>query len=80
MMKLKPLMSSTWKKPTEVHDKPCKLCPSAHYPMDPEAQQIIDWVNSGEMDPKEAVFSCAWRPGKICKGVADNVGYRGGEY
>jgi len=66
---------ATYVKPTAVHEKPCPRCPSAHYPPDPESEEIIRWVKAGKMPASEAVFSCAWRPEKLCRGVCDNVGY-----
>jgi hypothetical protein len=44
-------------------------------PLDYEAADIAQWCREGKMDPFQAVFLCAWRPTKICYGVALNVGY-----
>lgn len=56
----------------EIHKVPCKNCPS-----------IIDKIN-GVVDPEledaklltreeqiETVFTCGWRPSKLCKGYCD---------
>lgn len=56
----------------EIHKVPCKNCPS-----------IIDKVN-GTVDPEiedtkllsreeqiKTVFTCGWRPSKLCKGYCD---------
>ena len=60
-------------RPTEVHKKPCKNCPSAHHPRDPEAQDILDALSRGEVSFEDVVFPCAWRPEKICRGVYDSA-------
>ncbi len=53
---------------------PCKNCPSAHYEPDPEAIEMERWYKNGEIDLKIAIFPCAWRPTKYCKGVCDKMG------
>lgn len=58
----------------EIWKKPCKNCPSAHFPPDPEAADIEKWFKAGEIGLDYAVFTCAWRPGKLCKGVCDRMG------
>lgn len=59
--------------PTKIHRYPCKHCPTAHYPPDEENEQIKEWVRSGEMKIEEAIFPCAWRPWKLCKGQNDYI-------
>jgi hypothetical protein len=57
----------------EIHKVPCKKCPS-----------IIDKIN-GVIDPEvedtrslsrkeqlKTVFTCGWRPSKLCKGYCDD--------
>ena len=53
-----------------IHKVPCKNCPSAHYPPDPESQDIKDNI-SKEHFIKEYAFVCAWRQSKLCKGICD---------
>jgi len=36
-------------RPTEVHDRPCGPCPSAHYPPDPESLDILEQVRTGQV-------------------------------
>ncbi len=60
--------------PTEVHDGPCNHCPSFHYPPDPESEEIANGCLSGKYAAADCVFPCAWRPEKICYGVAVNCG------
>lgn len=63
-------------RPTAVHERPCRLCPAAHYPPDPESEDILGYVKSGEMSADEATYCCAWNPSKRCKGAADRYGYK----
>lgn len=60
-------------RPTAVHRAPCRRCPSAQATTSPEAEDILAMVRSGEMLPEEAVFTCGWRPGRLCRGVVDRV-------
>lgn len=53
-----------------IHDEPCRNCPSAHYPPDPEARDIMEWP---EAERLKTAFPCAWRPDKLCRGYWDNV-------
>jgi hypothetical protein len=57
--------------PRRIYAVACSRCPSAHYPPDPEAQDIAKL-------PKEErirhVFVCGWRRGALCKGVCDELG------
>ena len=62
-------------RPVAIHAHPCRRCPSAHFSPDPEAEQIAGLVQSGKLTPAEAVFPCAWRPTRICRGAADTYGY-----
>jgi hypothetical protein len=55
-------------RPKEIHRNPCKHCPSAHYPPDPEALDTLDYPRDLQI---KSVFPCAWRPQKMCKGVCD---------
>lgn len=64
-------------RPTSVHSRPCRHCPAAHFPPDPEAEDILGYVRSGEMSADEATYCCAWNPSKRCKGAADRYGYTG---
>ena len=60
-------------RPTEVYSKPCGPCPSMIRPRDPEAQDIWNRVASGEDEPDEYLFTCAWRRKKLCKGNYDEL-------
>lgn len=52
-----------------IHLAPCKRCPSAHYPPDPEAE---DWKAAPKQYRlSDGLFVCAWRPSKVCKGLCD---------
>lgn len=55
-------------KPKEIHDRPCASCPSAHFPIDPESEDILEWPIEERL---KTVFSCAWRPEKLCRGYWD---------
>jgi hypothetical protein len=57
--------------PTEIHRSPCSHCPSAHYPSDPESDDIR--ACDRETRAKHA-FRCAWRPEKLCRGYCDDMG------
>lgn len=57
-----------------IHKAPCKRCPSAHYAPDPEAQDIAAMWARREIPLEYAVFSCAWRPDALCRGVCDRLG------
>jgi hypothetical protein len=56
---------------TEIHTHPCKRCPSAHYPPDPEA---LDYLAASRADQVGSVFRCGWRNDKACKGYCDFLG------
>lgn len=59
-------------RPREIHKAPCKHCPSAHYPPDPESTDIKEtWPREDQL---QSVFPCAWRPEKQCKGYCDFLG------
>jgi hypothetical protein len=62
-------------RPKSVHKHYCKYCPSKYFPSDPEADMIKELVMSGRIEKTEAIFPCAWRPEKICKGIAENLCY-----
>lgn len=61
------------KRPNEVWESPCKKCPSAHYPPDPESIDMLKAFKQGDITFEEYTFPCAWRPEKLCKGVVDNI-------
>ena len=52
----------------------CKNCHSAHHKPDPEALDMERWFKAGEIEIEVAIFPCAWRPNKLCKGVCDKMG------
>lgn len=51
--------------PTGIMKKPCKLCPTAHYPPDEEVQEILKLSHEEQV---KTAFACGWNPGKYCKG------------
>lgn len=57
--------------PRTIHARPCKHCPSAHHPPDPEALDL-------EALPFELrirhVFACGWNGSALCRGVCDRMG------
>jgi hypothetical protein len=57
---------------TTIHKAPCKHCPSAHYPPDPESLDVQTWPRQHQ---REALFVCGWRPDKLCKGQCDELGF-----
>ena len=61
-------------RPRTIWKRPCKHCPSAHFPPDPESLQMTQFYKAGEITVWEAIFPCAWRPQKMCKGVCDVMG------
>jgi hypothetical protein len=55
----------------EMLPKPCALCPSAHYPMDPEAELL----SRQSFDIRlEAAFACGWNQTRYCRGYCDKNG------
>ena len=62
-------------KPKKIWKTPCKHCPSAYSPPDPEALDFEKAVKTGELSAKEVVFACAWRPQKLCRGICDKLNY-----
>jgi len=54
-----------------VHDAPCGPCPSAHYPPDPESEDIR--LNWSRPDQLAVLFVCAWRPTALCRGQYDDL-------
>ncbi len=61
----------------EIYSKPCPKCPSNRllsdgtYETDPESQDILNFCASGLISEEDALFVCAWRRKKICKGLWD---------
>lgn len=54
--------------PSEVHGLPCRCCPSAHFPIDPEMEDLCN----APIEVRAAhIFVCAWRPEKLCRGAFD---------
>jgi hypothetical protein len=56
---------------THVHAEACVDCPSAHFESDPECKEILSDTNRERLIQSQ--FSCAWRPGGLCKGYHDKV-------
>lgn len=45
-------------RPTEIHRRPCRLCPTAHCPPDEENLDVKSWYEAGESTFEEACFPC----------------------
>lgn len=63
--------------PTEVRCTPCDYCPSAHWPLDPQAEEILRWPRPHQL---ETLFTCAWTRGKLCRGYCDILKVTGPEF
>lgn len=57
--------------PRVMHAQPCKQCPSAHYPPDPEALDIAALPFAERL---LHVFACGWNGSALCRGVCDRLG------
>lgn len=72
---MKPLNFLTSKPSVQVepvmHLKPCKHCPSAHYPPDPEVEEVLKYSHEEKL---KTVFPCGWNGKKYCKGYCDSMG------
>ena len=56
-----------------IWPEPCKNCPS-EIDNDPESKEMRQWYFSGEITADQAIFLCAWRQTKYCRGVCDFMG------
>lgn len=56
-------------RPTEIHDSPCVHCPSEHFAIDPEAEDLLNACARGDISQSDFLFTCAWRGEKICRGL-----------
>jgi hypothetical protein len=54
-----------------MHKTACKHCPSTHYPLDPEAADILLLPKSERI---AHAFPCAWFPQKYCRGNCLQMG------
>jgi hypothetical protein len=54
-----------------MHKRPCKNCPSAHYPDDPESADIKTWPPALRV---RTIFACGWSPVRYCRGYCDEMG------
>lgn len=61
--------------PKLANSSPCKHCPTAHFPPDPESALIKSGVKSGELRAEDHVFRCAWNMSRLCRGVCDSLGF-----
>ncbi len=66
-----PAPSDPGPRPTRIHRHPCARCPSAHFPPDPESQDIAALPYAERI---RHVFPCGWRPQALCRGVCDELG------
>lgn len=57
-----------------VWEDVCSWCPSAHYPLDREAEAVLEEIRNGE-DPAKYLFACGFRSHqrKICRGQWNNI-------
>ncbi len=55
----------------KMHTKPCKNCPSAHFPPDPEALAMESWPHEERV---KTAFPCGWNGKRYCKGYCDKMG------
>jgi hypothetical protein len=55
---------------TGARSKPCRHCPSAGGRTDHEVDEILTWPRDKQM---ETLFTCAWTPGKLCRGYCDTL-------
>ena len=54
-----------------AHKAPCRHCPSAHYPPDPESSDVMTWPHSERV---KTAFACGWNGKRYCKGYCDQMG------
>lgn len=54
-----------------AHTRPCKNCPSAHFPPDPEAECLLQQPHYVRV---EHAFACGWNPKRYCRGYCDQNG------
>lgn len=54
-----------------AHKHPCKNCPSAHFPPDPEAIDILALPHAQRV---QHAFACGWNGTAYCKGYCDQNG------
>lgn len=73
MEKLRQIPKPVVKPPPEpkAHYKPCKNCPSAHFPPDPESADIMTWPHEFRV---QSAFACGWAQNRFCKGYCDQMG------
>lgn len=57
------------KRTYNVMPKACKHCPSAHFPPDPESEDIRDHFSRSEQ--LDTLFACGWGDGRLCRGYCD---------
>jgi hypothetical protein len=58
-------------RPNVIRRNPCSKCPSAHYPPDPVTLAMMDAPRQEQLE--EGIFTCAWTPGKLCRGICDRL-------
>jgi hypothetical protein len=66
--KVFPILKVSSERPRIIHKSACAHCPSAHFPPDPEAEDIKYAPRAIQI---ESCFPCGWRPNKLCKGYCD---------
>lgn len=54
-----------------AYTRPCRHCPSAHHPPDPEAEWIMAQPHAVRV---ENAFPCGWNGKRFCRGYCDRAG------
>lgn len=57
--------------PVAIHESPCRHCPSAHHPPDPES---MDLAATRRRNQVLHAFRCGWRPDRLCAGYCEQMG------
>ena len=53
-----------------AHTVPCKNCPSANHPPDPEVQDVMTWPREEQV---KTAFACGWNQTRFCRGYCDKL-------
>lgn len=71
MKRIRSPVYTTCEVPKEVWDKPRSFCPAAQGPNTPDTVDMVSWYQQGLVTFEDASYSCAMRPGKLCRGIVD---------
>lgn len=60
----------------KIHKHCCKQCPTNNIRITGEKDMEVELYRKApkEILIKEIIFTCAWRPSKLCKGICDEYG------